>query len=399
MLIKNKYYLTYCSNIFKEKKWKDLLNKLNIYIKNLKENFKNKNTNISLCISNSLANEIKDKYISKLETWLKNNDAYLSSINGFVYQTFHQKYIKDKIYYPDWTSIDRVTYTQNLINILNILIKHDHEGSISTSPISYTPWIKYRYNSYILFSASKNLTDVIKFLIQNTKKNIHIDIEPEPHCTIESSKNFIHFFNAWLLPISKKYIQKDLNITSKKIETLTKKYIRICYDICHLSVNFEKHQNAIQRLKKNNIKIGKIQVSSALTFKMPQTHIKKKDIIETLLTLKNSPFLHQTNEKDKTNIKKYRDISYALKDFHKKENNEFKIHCHMPLYLKKYKNIDTTHDETEAALKLLLDEIKIKHIEIETYTHSMISKTNQMNSIIKEYDWVINLIKKHKQKS
>jgi len=396
MLIKNKYNLTYCSNIFKEKTWKNLLYKLDQYVKNIKKKIKRKNIGLSLCISNSLTNEIKKgNNIQNLITWLRYNKSYISSINGFVYQSFHKKKIKEKIYFPDWSSKRRIIYTKKLIEILSKLIKKKYDGSISTLPVSYDLWTTTNNKHYLLYKASKNIAEIIDILIkikQLQKKIIHLDIEPEPHCVIETYKNLISFFKHWLLPICNEYLKKKYKYKKTHNLTYIYRHIKICYDICHFSVNFENHQNILELIKKSRMKIGKIQISSALRIIL--TKENKKAITDQLLILKKSPFLHQVTEKTKNGIKKYLDIKYLLNDFSKKINCELRIHCHIPVYEKNYKNMYTTQNETERTLIILLQHLQIKHMEIETYTHDIMYSNNQIESIIKEYDWVFKILQK-----
>jgi len=389
MLINKKYNLTYCSNIFKQKKWKFLFENLKKYLLHIKR--KKQYIGISLCMSNVLLNEIrKDKTLSILKNWLITENVYISSMNGFVYKTFHQKKIKDNIYYPDWTTKQRIKYTKSLIELLGLLMHKNTMGSISTVPISYLPWIKTRHISYILFTASKNLSEIIKFLIE--KKNIHLDLEPEPDCLINSIDSFIKFYIYWLIPVTK----IAFNTKSNFLEPYIKKYIRLCYDICHFSVNFESHEEALCLLKKNKIKIGKIQVSSALEVKVFNSSIENKHLVKNLLSFTKSPFLHQTVEKIGNKLKKHKDISYAIKNFSEKCGNTLRIHCHAPLYKNIIRGIKTTSVDTKFALELLLKEKYIKEMEIETYTHDFLSKENKFESIFMEYNWVINLINNQK---
>lgn len=392
MLLKNKYHLTYCSNIFKEKTWKNLFCKLKKYITNLRKFFIKKHIGLSLCLSNSLTNEIKKPdNISSLKTWLKKNSLYISSINGFVYQTFHQKSIKENIYLPDWTSKKRLIFTQNIIHILKNIIKKNHDGSISTLPISYKLWTKDNHKHYVLYKTSKHLSDLLILLInikKQTKNIIHLDIEPEPQCTIETYKETHAFFEHWLLPICKKHLIPKYK--KQHLITHIYKHIKICYDICHFSVNFENHKEILNSIKQSKIKIGKIQISSAL--KIDLNNNNKTSQLKTLLALQNSPFLHQTTEKVANKIKKYPDVKYILETFKQKAQGELRIHCHISIHEKIYKNIETTYQETQETLKVFLKTLHIKHIEIETYTHNIIYEDSPLAAIIKEYNWAINTL-------
>lgn len=387
MLLKNKCNLTYCSNIFKEKTWQKLFYKIKSYVTDLKHVFKKINIGLSLCLSNSLINEIKKNHNQEnIINWIKKKHLYISSINGFVYQTFHKKKIKEYIYFPDWTSKKRLNFTKKLINILKNIIKKKYDGSISTLPISYDIWVKNYHKSYILYKSSKNILNTIKLLIKTKKQqkiSIHLDIEPEPHCTIETYKQIKIFFEMWLIPLYKQFF-----ITKKKIIYT---HIKICYDICHFIVNFEDYKKVLNSIQKTNIQIGKIQLSSALKINL-QNKIKKP-LLTTLKQLNKSPFLHQIRIKKKDKIKKYLDIKYIFNNLKQKKNAELRIHCHAPLYEKIYKNIKTTQKETKTTLKYFLKKTRIKHIEIETYTYNIIYNNNPITAMIKEYIWTINLLK------
>lgn len=380
-----KYNLMYCSNIFKIDKIKSLIIILNKLIKNLKKKY----TSLSLCLSNKLICELnKNKNIKYFKKWLKKKRAKIFSINGFVYKNFHKKYIKYDIHYPDWTTNYRLNYTKNIIKTLNKISSSKTEGSISTSPLSHRKWIKFKHIDFIFFKSLENVFKVFIQLIKIKNKIIHLDFEPEPGCLINNSKLFILYIKKWLTPYLKLYFNKNKILFSKKYITLIKKHIRLCYDTSHFSVNFEKHIKILKNLKKEKIQIGKVQISSALEIK-----INKSTKLKNILKLKKSPFLHQTVEKKNKNLFFYDDIPDINNLFKKNKNSILRIHCHIPLYKKKYKSFNTTYNETEKTLKFIIKKMKVKYFEIESYTYSCIIGKNEFKSIIKEYNWVKNIIK------
>ncbi len=168
-------------------------------------------------------------------------------------------------------------------------------------PISYKGWINKKNTVYIYYKTAKNLTKVTENIIKN-KSNIIISIEPEPTCLIEKSQEFINYFNNWIKPLYKKY-----SINNKKN---IKNIIGICYDICHFAVQFEKHEKILNNLEKENIIIGKLQISSALKINDDRTKKENKQIIKNLNVFKYSSFLHQINNINKNKIKIYKDIKY-----------------------------------------------------------------------------------------
>lgn len=381
MLINKKYILTYCSNIFKINNLDNIIYNVNKYIKHIKYS---KNT--SLCMSNHLSKKLKKyKYNSQIIAWQKNEKIYIPSLNGFVYQNFHNKNIKEKIYLPDWSSNSRYFFTKNLIKISTTLSNKNKDISISTLPISFKKWINKKDIPYILYKSTHNIINLIKNSItinNRTNKLIHIDIEPEPYCTIENYKNYEIFYKNWLIPMFNFHIKKN-----SKLEN----YIKLCYDICHFSVIFDKHKKIINKKK---TLIGKIQLSSALKIIIPKNAFILKKLKKTLIKLKKSNFLHQCILKNYNNIEKYTDIKQIIEIINNKKNMELKIHCHVPIYKKKFKHMDTTYLDIKNVIKLLNTFKKTNHIEIETYTqHSLFKKINCINSIKKEYYFTTTTLK------
>lgn len=386
--MKNKYIITYCSNIFKNNNISELFYNLDTYNKELTQY-----THISICISNKIIKALKEKKnIEKILTWNKLNRKKITLINGFVYKRFHQKKIKENIYYPDWTKKERSNFTNDTIFFAQKINRTSKVCGISTLPITYKLWmkndVKYNIKKCIFF-----FFDLLKILINIKKyKNIliHIDIEPEPFCLLETCNDFVNFFKLWLLPELKKKIKIYLNINSKKATHLITKHFNLCFDLCHSAVMFEDSKTSLNLVRKSNIKIGRIQISSAIKIKK----INKKQF-EKLNFLNNSPFLHQALVKMKNQKLKKKDFE-QIKTLKKYLIKEVRIHCHIPIYIKYIsKYIGTTQTELKNSLINILQHNDTKNLEIETYTYNVLykKKNNKIKSMIKEYTWLINLIK------
>src|SRR6185436_10789801 len=102
----------------------------------------------------------------------------------------------------------------DLINILAELIPDNSEAGISTSPISYKPWIKDpKQLDFVLKSSCFHLIKCVEELIvlkQTTGKLVHLDIEPEPSCLVEKVEETIFFFKNYLIPFGINYF-KDVH--------------------------------------------------------------------------------------------------------------------------------------------------------------------------------------------
>lgn len=392
--------LTYCSNIHKGLNWYYIFNnlkKFNIKLK-VKTKFKNKFC-LGLQIHNLAVNQFfLENSIKNLESWLLRNNFYISNINGFSYWPFHKNFIKEKIYFPDWSSVERKIYTKKLIKILLTFLPKGVIGSISTLPVSYKLILNNKITDNLLNLSVINFCDVVIYLLNIFNKTgniIHIDIEPEPNCFLSSINDVIYFFNEWLFSKGSCYIAKKLNISQFKSEYYIRNYIRICYDICHFSVNYNDHIDVLKTLNKNGIKIGRFQISSALKFCFNKNLFVDKNFFKNLFFLSKSPYLHQTFENYYGKLFKFEDLSFAFDNFFKSNilPNEWTIHYHVPIFFDGFFEIKSTQSHIIEVFNFLKFSLKKYNFEIETYTWNFLPskiKVDILSSIKYEYFWVFD---------
>src|ERR1700722_17563927 len=93
---------------------------------------------IGLRLSDVASRELSQPAVLlEFRRWLDRNNCYIFTINGFPYGRFHGQRVKEQVYRPDWTSDDRVNYTNRLFGLLGQLVPPGMEGSVSTVPGSF----------------------------------------------------------------------------------------------------------------------------------------------------------------------------------------------------------------------------------------------------------------------
>lgn len=411
---KTDLHLTYCTNIHPGETWAEVENNLRQYILPLKTRLSpDRPFGIGLRLADIAARELlEDNNLSQFQTWLQAEDLYVFTLNGFPYGGFHHQVVKDQVYAPDWCSSERLDYTLRLMEILKALLPDSLDGGISTLPISYKPWQQNTdERQTTLHQSSLNLARAIAKMVQiyqNTGKLLHIDLEPEPDGTLENTAEVINFFQDWLLPIAGSWLQQKLSVTQTTAETWIKEHIRVCYDTCHFAVEYEEPEDIIRRLDNAGIKIGKIQLSSAIKIDIPAQTDRRQLILEQLLPFAESTYLHQviasyeeSNETASPNtFKHYRDLSLALPDFLTTEAREWRTHFHVPIFIRNYTTgskrqlFESTQEHIKKLLQLLPD-VATHHLEIETYTWEVLPpemKLDILTSIEREYQWVLSAI-------
>lgn len=397
MKLTENYHLTYCTNIHPGESWEEVEKNLKTYIPKISHALAPAQPfGIGLRLSHKASQELLlGDHLPVFKTWLKENDYYIFTLNGFPYGSFHRQVIKDDVHRPDWTTTDRVDYTKRLFEILAQLLPPDMDGGISTSPISYKFW----YNSEkeieeALRQGAMHLAIIAKQLFSIRRSmgiTLHLDIEPEPDGLLENTQEMIDFFDRWLIPAGIKFLQKELNIRASEAEECIRTHIRLCYDVCHFAVEYEDPKEVFTKLQSAGIRIGKIQISAALKAELPPVN-DRNHIAESFRSFVESTYLHQVMEKDEQgHLHHYNDLPAALENINKPEATEWRTHFHVPVFLKNYGLLSSTQEDILKVLSLLKKEHVTRHLEVETYTWEVLPEDIQLNladSIIRELQWV-----------
>ncbi|MCW7493608.1 metabolite traffic protein EboE [Leptospira sp. 2 VSF19] len=397
--MRTKYgHLTYCSNIHPGESWSE-------HFLQLKENLplvrKNLSPNAPMGIGLRLGNEaslelIKPSNIYEFQTWLKNEGFYVFLINGFPYGNFHKTTVKENVYKPDWTTNERLDYTLRLFSILSQLLPKELEGGVSTPPISYQFFdITDFERKQRVRASTQNIIKILHHLIQvqmDTGQVLHLDMEPEPDGILGNVELWIQWYLDVLLPTALPEIQSKWGFTKEATEGKVKNHIRICLDVCHSAVSFEKNKTIVWLLKENLIQIGRIQISSALKAKFSKD---PKPTLDLLSSFDEPTYLHQVIiQSEDGQLVSFSDLPYALlrgaRPF-----EEWRIHFHVPVFLDSFGMLSSTQSELIEILNLQKDFFLTNSLEVETYTWGVLPKELQtpiVTSIIRELQWVKSIL-------
>lgn len=403
---KTDLHLTYCTNIHPGETWAEVATNLKQYLPQLKARLSpNHSFGVGLRLADLAARELlSEDNLVQLQNWLRERDLYVFTLNGFPYGGFHHQIVKDKVYAPDWSMPERLDYTLKLIEILTALLPPDMDGGISTLPISYKPWWHdIADENRILHQGSLNLARAIAAMAEvnrNTGKLIHLDLEPEPDGMLENTVETIDFFKDWLLPIAGKWLQENRGISQSVAEDWIVRYIRVCYDTCHFAVEYEEPDDIVRRFKDAGIKIGKIQLSSAIKIEIPAQPNQRQEILNRLASFAESTYLHQVIARHSEGIfEHYADLSTALDSFLTTKALEWRTHFHVPIFIPEYQPFASTQDHIVKLLQMLPSDAIGNHLEIETYTWEILPpkmKLDILTSIEREYQWVLAVLKRDK---
>jgi hypothetical protein len=403
MRVAHGFHLTYCTNTHPGETWPEVWTNLQRYLPELKQSLSpNQPFGIGLRLADVASRALlKDGHMDAFKAWLRAENLYVFTLNGFPYGSFHHQVVKDLVYAPDWSTVERLTYTRRLVQILAELLPEGMEGSISTLPLSYKPWFSGPEALERVFQSSTTalislVIDLVK-LKAETGKLIHLGLEPEPDGLLENTQEVIAFFEHWLLPLGSAALGKHLGISNDRAEQHIRNHIRVCYDTCHFAVEYEEPARALSQLQEAGIGISKVQLSSAVRIPIPATLAERQAILQRLHPFAESTYLHQViaRQPDGT-LKQYRDLEQALPEFLTTDAAEWRTHFHVPIFLQDYPWLQSTQDHLIATLAYLQTFPICSHLEIETYTWDVLPaaiKFDLAHSIRREYDWVLQQLR------
>jgi len=394
-------HLTYCTNIHAGESWDEHFAALKQNIPGIKERISaGQSFGIGLRLSHQASLQLQEEgTLRDFKDWLKREDCYVFTMNGFPYGGFHHTKVKDQVHAPDWTTPERVSYTIRLFNILAELLPDEMEGGISTSPLSYKYWHGADQQKQVFEKATGNILQVVEHIIQIRKKTgklLHLDIEPEPDGLLENGPEFFDWYERYLLPMGKAYLQKQYGNTEEQSTRVIREHMQLCYDVCHFAVGYEEHAAVVRQLKERKIKVGKIQISAALKATMPDEQLKREPVIKAFRQFDESTYLHQVVARQADgSLKRYPDLPEALNDGNNASTREWRSHFHVPLFVQDYGLLKSTQDDIRTVLSIQREQPFTNHLEVETYTWEVLPdalKAPLSESIIREMEWVISYL-------
>jgi hypothetical protein len=380
MQLKHGLHLAYCTNIHRGETWRETFDSLQTHTLAVRRQVcPDKPYAIGLRLSNRAARELSEAAtLLAFQKWLDENQCYVFTINGFPYGQFHGGRVKEQVYLPDWSSPERLDYTNLLFDLLAQLVPPGIEGSVSTLPGSFKEFVTHASQEKMIRDNIWRCVEHIARVSKASGRKLHLGVEPEPLGWFETSAETIRFFEQL----------RDEHPNDARLD----EHLGVNYDTCHLAIEFEEPGSAIGALRQNGIKISKLHLSSALKTK-PNPEARRE-----LAAFADDIYLHQVVTRNARGHRQiYKDLPLALQsaDSAKLENDvEWRIHFHIPLHSPSTAWYENTSDHVEGIMDLLkADPTLCSHLEMETYTWEVLPATLKNRSVVDqlvaEYDWTL----------
>jgi len=388
-------HLTYCTNIHAGEPLDEVMASLARHLPEIKSTVAGEQAlGVGLRLGSTAANGLRDPgALAELQRFLADGGYYVFTLNGFPYGAFHGRTVKEDAYKPDWSDPVRQTYTDQLADLLSVLLPDGQLGSVSTVPCTFKPWAEGR-----LAAITEHMVRHVAHLVgiaARSGKHIALAIEPEPFCYLETIEETVGFFNERLF--SKSGIARLAALTGLSIadaDAAMHRHIGVCYDVCHAAVEFEDPKASIAQLRANGILIAKLQLSSALRIATVNAESTRH-----LAEFDEPVYLHQVVERANGasgtgTLRRYVDLPQALAESGSAAaaGAEWRVHFHVPIFLAELAHFGTTQSFLSEILALHRAEPISQHLEVETYTWDVLPASYRnvglSSAIARELNWV-----------
>ncbi|HET6484169.1 MAG TPA: xylose isomerase, partial [Actinoplanes sp.] len=137
-------HLSYCTNVHPAEDLAGIVAQLDTYALPIRRRLGSDVLGLGLWLAAPAAAELAaDPHLRRrLRRELDVRGLEVVTLNGFPYEAFQAPVVKLDVYYPDWTSRDRLDYTLDLATVLADLMPDTASyGSVSSLPLAWrTPW-------------------------------------------------------------------------------------------------------------------------------------------------------------------------------------------------------------------------------------------------------------------
>jgi sugar phosphate isomerase/epimerase len=360
-------HLTYCTNIHAGESWADIRASLDEHVPAIKASVApSRPMGVGLRLSGEAAAVARtSESLASFRDQLSRLGAYVFTINAFPFGPFHGVRVKEHVYLPDWRDRERVAFTANSAAVLAAILPDDVDGSISTVPGAFKPNGR---SSEAIAAMAGNLMMAVADLVdlqRRTGKHIALALEPEPCCFLETTDESVAFFKDTLLkPETLDTLGSLTGVSRQAAENLLRRHLGICYDVCHGAVEYEDIVASLDRLLAAGVAIPKIQLSAAM--RVPAMN---KDLVPAVMKYNDGVYLHQSIVRRGDRLVRHVDLPEAVTAFGEGQaDGEWRIHCHVPVFLADLGEISSTRGDLVTTLAALRQKTRSSHLEVETYT-------------------------------
>jgi len=313
--------------------------------------------------------------------------AMAYTINAFPLARFQSEVVKDRAYDPDWTRERRCADSIAAIDLACRLC--DAETiTISTVPGSYKPWGAAANDREVIAAAWGRWAGIAAAYRRDHGRRVILCPEPEPRCTLETTAETIAMWRDELASVGHAAAARELGGDETAARAAIAEHLALCYDTCHLSVEFEDQERAAGELATAGVRPTKVQFSACP--RVPGGAANREGVA-SLRAMHEPRFLHQTALRAGTGpVHLIEDLDRLDEGLAAcPEADDIRSHFHIPIDADPdAAGLASTVDDSLRGLAACRAQ-GAEHIAVETYTWSILAdERGAFEGTARELEWL-----------
>lgn len=299
---------------------------------------------------------------------------------------------KEQVHHPDWRSEERLSFMFGAANLAAELAAGQEFG-ITTSALSYRTWVDSEMPGNWA-AITLNLIRVVQHLVQireRTGLTIHIDLEAEPGSLLRDADDIVRFWEQWLTGRGTAMLSDRMPITDGTALDAVLRHVRLALDTSHAAVVGDDAVSTLDRFATAGVRIGRLQVSSALACDIPDEPSQRVILAEQLQSQVSDSLLQQVVAyHDGEIVHRFADLPDAIASIDENIGTSWRIHTHVPVLADDYGTFASTRNQTANWLR----EIAVRGtetglVELRSANWSVVSPSDSAPAMIaQEATWV-----------
>ncbi len=374
----------YCTNVHSGTTLAQVIANLRTFASPAKQRFSPEEPmSIGLWLSHQAVSEaLRPDGTDALRTVLDEIGLVPATFNAFPCDDFHGKVVKQRVYHPDWSETRRLDYTLQVASLHASLLPAGSRGSISTLPIGWPDSNDPARRMAMAAVQMRKCAEELERIHNETGVSLRLALEPEPGCILDSAADVVRFLEEMVFA--------DGN------ESLNRKRIAVCHDVCHSAVMFENQSEALDLYRRSGISVAKVQISSAIAASVDGGR-DNDGVLTELVAFDEPRYLHQTMFRFPDRLPVFvTDLDLAI-EFARTASPPFQLrsHFHVPIDLTEIGLLQTTQQEIlECLAWFKTDRPAMEGVdfEVETYAWHVAPESARGNSLtdslVRELTWL-----------
>ncbi len=327
---------------------------------------------LSLPVTRALAADTG--LVARLAAALRDRELRAVSVSAFSPLPFHGQPVKEKAYLPRWDAEERVTFSQQVAEVLAGFGPAD-EPVLSFSTLAGV--LKHHVTAPGADAAiARNMARVALHchrVGQRTGRKVVMALEPEPGLTYETTDEVIAFFQGPLDRAFTEVLGPEAVGPATAI-ALGRELIGVNFDFCHQSIEFEDNPTSLRRLVEADIRLYKCHAANAMRVVDPLNNPRAWKALELFA---ESIFPHQVVGADAHGRRVFfcMDLPAIFTEDGRREMaakgvREIRVHYHVPVFGSFSPDIETTIEGTWAGVAAFRGLAPEAPLIVECYTWS-----------------------------